>query len=82
MHRRWPGSSYAFGSGAMTNPISSLAQSDAILVVGSNTTEQHPLVASYILQARSKGAKLIVVDPRRTQLADSGRSASHAPARN
>ncbi len=61
--------SYAFGSGAMTNSISSLAQSDAILIVGSNTTEQHPLVASYILQARANGAKLIVVDPRKTQLA-------------
>jgi formate dehydrogenase alpha subunit len=61
--------SYAFGSSAMTNSISSLARSDAILIVGSNTTEQHPLVASYILQARAKGAKLIVVDPRKTQLA-------------
>lgn len=62
--------SQAFGSGAMTNPISSLAQADAILIVGSNTTEQHPLVASYILQARSRGAKIIVSDPRRTQIAD------------
>jgi formate dehydrogenase alpha subunit len=64
------GLSYAFGSGAMTNPINSLAQSDAILVIGSNTTEQHPLVAAYILEARAKGACLIVVDPRKTQLAD------------
>ncbi len=64
------GLSFAFGSGAMTNPISSLAQATAILVVGSNTTEQHPLVASYILEARSKGARLLVADPRKTQLAD------------
>jgi formate dehydrogenase alpha subunit len=64
------GLSYALGSGAMTNPISSLARADALLVVGSNTTEQHPLVASYILQAQSGGAKLIVSDPRRTQIAD------------
>jgi formate dehydrogenase alpha subunit len=64
------GLSYALGSGAMTNPIASLGQADAILVVGSNTTEQHPLVASYILQAQSGGAKLIVSDPRRTQIAD------------
>jgi formate dehydrogenase major subunit/formate dehydrogenase alpha subunit len=63
------GLSYAFGSGATTNPISSLEEADAILVVGSNTTEQHPLVASYVLKARSKGTKLIVVDPRRTQIA-------------
>jgi formate dehydrogenase alpha subunit len=64
------GLGYALGSGAMTNPIASLAQADAILVVGSNTTEQHPLVASYILQAQSQGAKLIVSDPRKTQIAD------------
>jgi formate dehydrogenase alpha subunit len=64
------GLSYAFGSGAMTNPISSLAQATTILVVGSNTTEQHPLVASYILEARARGAQLVVVDPRKTQLAD------------
>jgi len=64
------GLSYAFGSGATTNPISSLAKADAILIVGSNTTEQHPLVASYILEARSKGAKIIAADPRKTQIAD------------
>jgi formate dehydrogenase alpha subunit len=58
------------GSGAMTNPISNLASSDVILVVGSNTTEQHPLVASYILKAKSKGSLLIVADPRNTQIAD------------
>jgi formate dehydrogenase alpha subunit len=64
------GLGYAFGSGAMTNSIKDLAVADAILVVGSNTTEQHPLVAAYILEARKKGAKLIVADPRKTQLAD------------
>jgi len=64
------GLGYAFGSGAMTNSISSLAKSDAILIIGSNVTEQHPLVASYILQARSRGAKLISADPRKTQIAD------------
>jgi formate dehydrogenase alpha subunit len=64
------GLSYAFGSGAMTNPISSLAQAKVILIIGSNTTEQHPLVAFHILQGKSKGAKIIVVDPRRTQIAD------------
>ena len=64
------GLGYALGSGAMTNSIKDLALADAILVVGSNTTEQHPLVAAYILEARKKGAKLIVADPRKTQLAD------------
>lgn len=62
------GLGYAFGSGAMTNSIKSLGEAEVILVVGSNTTEQHPLVAAYILEARKKGAKLIVADPRKTQL--------------
>ncbi len=60
----------ALGSGAMTGSFSSLQNSDAILIVGSNTTEQHPLAASYILHAKSRGAKLIVADPRRTRLAE------------
>ena len=64
------GLGFALGSGAMTGSISSLENSDAILIVGSNTTEQHPLVASYILRARSRGAKLIVADPRKTHLAE------------
>lgn len=60
----------AFGSGSMTNSIESLGRADVILVTGSNTTEQHPLVASYILEAQSRGGTLIVIDPRRTQLAE------------
>ena len=53
----------------MTNAIPELEDSDCILVTGSNTTEAHPLVASRILRAKEKGAKLIVIDPRRTQIA-------------
>lgn len=59
----------SFGSGAMTNSIGELEDSDCILVTGSNTTEQHPLVARYIMRAREKGAKLIVVDSRAIPLA-------------
>ena len=53
----------------MTNSIPELEDADCILVTGSNTTEGHPLVASRILRAVEKGAKLIVIDPRDTQLA-------------
>jgi len=53
----------------MTNAIPELEDSDCILVTGSNTTEAHPLVASRILKAKEKGATLIVIDPRRTQIA-------------
>jgi len=59
----------AFGSGAMTNSVPELEDADCILVTGSNTTEAHPLVATYIMRAVEKGAKLIVVDPRDIQLA-------------
>ena len=59
----------SLGSGAMTNPIRSLLSADAILVTGSNTTEQHPLIAAHILEAQSRGATLIVADPRKTQIA-------------
>jgi formate dehydrogenase alpha subunit len=53
-----------FGSGAMTNSVLELEYSNCIFVIGSNTMEQHPLVARYILRAKKKGAKLIVADPR------------------
>ena len=62
-----------FGSGAMTNSIGELEDVDCIFVIGSNTTEQHPLIARYLMRAREKGAKLIVADPRLiplTQFAD------------
>jgi formate dehydrogenase alpha subunit len=64
------GLSYAFGSGAMTNPIGSLAQANVVLIVGSNTAEQHPLAAYNILESKVKGSKIIVADPRKTQMAD------------
>jgi len=60
----------AFGSGAMTNSIPEIEDADMIFVIGSNTTEQHPLIGRRILTAiREKGAKLIVADPRRIDLA-------------
>jgi formate dehydrogenase major subunit/formate dehydrogenase alpha subunit len=59
-----------FGSGAMTNSISCMEQADCILVIGSNTTEQHPLIGTRILQSKVKrGAKLIVADNRKIRLA-------------
>jgi formate dehydrogenase major subunit len=60
----------AFGSGAMTNTIGCLEKADLILVTGSNTTENHPVISAYIKRAVSfKGTRLIVVDPRRIKLA-------------
>jgi formate dehydrogenase alpha subunit len=59
---------YSFGSGAMTNSIPEFEEADCILVTGSNTLETHPLIGARILRAISKGAKVIVVDPRETPL--------------
>ncbi len=59
----------SFGSGAMTNSIDELEYADVILVTGSNTTEAHPVISTFIKRAVIKnGAKLIVVDPRRIDL--------------
>ena len=58
------------GSGAMTNTIRDVTHDvDAILLVGSNTTEAHPVMGAQIRAAVRAGARLIVVDPRRTDLA-------------
>ncbi len=56
------------GSGAMTNSLSCFEETELIFVIGSNTTEQHPLIGSRILQAVQRGAKLIVADSRRIRL--------------
>jgi formate dehydrogenase alpha subunit len=53
----------------MTNSITDLEEAEVILVVGSNTTEQHPLIGTRIMRAQEKETRLIVADPRRIQLA-------------
>ena len=54
----------ATGSGAMTNPIADMEKSDIILIAGSNITESHGVLSSYVKRAVTlKGAKLIVIDP-------------------
>ena len=58
-----------FGSGAMTNSINEIEGADVIFIIGSNTTEQHPLIGDRVLRAITKGAKVIVADPRQTQVA-------------
>jgi formate dehydrogenase major subunit len=57
------------GSGAMTGSISDIDEAELIFVTGSNTTESHPVIGSRIKRAVANGAKLIVADPRRIELA-------------
>jgi len=55
----------AFGSGAMTNSIAELENTDVILLTGSNPTENHPVISSVMKRGiTQQGTKLIVVDPR------------------
>ena len=55
----------AFGSGAMTNSIEEIEGADCILIIGSNTSVAHPLIATRVFRAKARGAKIIVADPRR-----------------
>lgn len=55
----------AFGSGAMTNSISEVEEVEVALVIGSNTTENHPIIGAALRRGvLHHGAKLIVADPR------------------
>ncbi len=65
------GLSMAMGSGAMTNSIDDLEDADVILLIGSNASEQHPLIGRRIIKAvRERGAHLIVADPRKIDLVE------------
>ncbi len=61
----------AFGAGAGTQDLSSMFESDVIMIIGSNPTEAHPVVGSFIRKAVRAGAGLIVIDPRKTEAAKS-----------
>ena len=58
------------GSGAVTTTYGDVANAGAVLVTGSNATANHPVAATFFKQAQRQGTKLIVVDPRRSGLAD------------
>ena len=59
-----------FGAGAMTNSIPEIRDTELMFVIGSNTTEAHPIIAMEMKRAKRRGAKLIVADPRRIWLAE------------
>lgn len=58
----------SFGSGAMTNSINEISDAACIFAIGTNTTANHPIIGRQVTRAVQKGAKLIVVDPRRIPL--------------
>ncbi len=65
------GLSKTFGTSAGTQDFDSVDEADTILVIGANPTDGHPVFASRMKRRLREGAKLIVVDPRRTDLVHS-----------
>jgi len=59
----------AFGTGAATNSVIDLNYTDAIMVIGANPTDAHPVTGAKLKQFAMKGKTCIVIDPRRTELA-------------
>jgi formate dehydrogenase major subunit len=57
------------GASAATNSIRDLDRARLILVVGANPTESHPVIGAKILQLARRGVPLIVIDPRKTEVA-------------
>jgi formate dehydrogenase major subunit len=60
----------SIGSGAVTTTYGDIENAEAALLAGTNTTSNHPVAATFFKQARKRGTKLIVVDPRREIIAD------------
>jgi formate dehydrogenase major subunit len=58
------------GGGSVSNPFSDCLETDAILIIGSNTTHNHPVAATFMKQAAKAGTTLIIADPRRPEMAD------------
>ncbi len=77
------GLSTTFGTSAGTQDFDSVEQSDVIMVIGANPTDGHPVFGSRMKQRLRQGARLIVVDPRRTDLVHSPHvdAAYHLPLR-
>lgn len=53
----------------MSNSIAEIENSEVMFITGSNITENHPVIATFVKRALNKGAKLIVADPRRIEIA-------------
>lgn len=60
----------SFVSGAMTNSINEIPFDKVMFVIGANPPEAHPVIGAKMRQALKRDAKLIVADPRKTELAE------------
>ena len=70
-----------FGTSAGTQDFDSVDQTDVVMIIGANPTDGHPVFASRLKKRLRQGAKLIVVDPRRTDIVRSAHveAAYHLP---
>ncbi|MES2320603.1 MAG: formate dehydrogenase subunit alpha [Pseudomonadota bacterium] len=59
------------GSGAVSNPVMDVTKADVVIVIGANPTVNHPVAATWIKNAIKNGTRLVVCDPRRSELARS-----------
>ncbi len=57
------------GSGAVSNPVEDVALAEVVILIGSNPTVNHPVAATFMKNAIKRGTKLIVMDPRRSEIA-------------
>jgi formate dehydrogenase major subunit len=62
------------GSGAVSNPVMDVLKADVVLLIGANPVVNHPVAATWMKNAVKNGTKLILADPRRSELA---RHATH-----
>ena len=65
------------GSGAVSNPVMDVTKASVVILIGANPTVNHPVAATFLKNAMRNGTKLIVMDPRRSELA---RTAYRLPA--
>jgi formate dehydrogenase major subunit len=57
------------GSGAVSNPVMDVLHADVVLLIGANPVSNHPVAATWMKNAVKRGTKLILADPRRSELA-------------
>ncbi len=57
------------GSGAVSNPVSDVRHAEVVVVIGANPTVNHPVAATWLKNAVGAGTRLILLDPRRSELA-------------
>jgi formate dehydrogenase major subunit len=56
------------GSGAVSNPVMDVTKAEVVILIGANPTVNHPVAATWIKNAAKNGTKLVVLDPRRSEL--------------